>query len=93
MSRWISERETAAEEIIIEDVMESVVEEVEVQEETLKKPKYLPRHLGSRGARKPIKMGNFEAARRAGKGCIAAKSALATSFRPLKEQIGSVTLS
>ena len=88
-----SQGETAAEKIIMENVIESVVEEVEVQEETLKKPKYLPRHLEPMDGWKPIKIGNFEATRRAGKGCIAAESALAMSLRPLKERIGSVTSS
>ena len=36
--------------------------------------RYLPSHLGPYGAWKPIEIGNFEAAIRAGKGCVAGKS-------------------
>lgn len=50
------------------------VTEGEVLEKSNKHPKYLPQHLGPRGAWKPIKIGNLGAAFRAGKGCKAGKS-------------------
>ena len=49
------------------------VEEVEVQEERARTPKYLPSHLGPMGAWTPIRISNFDAAIRAGKGCIAGR--------------------